>query len=284
VGTSISAEDPRLPDRLGTSPEVVAQLKTAMKEKPGADLVDAWTDFIIARNAEREWHAALEGGILLGTGVFMVLYFLTVAPLGLIYSYAQASDIPSSINVKDTYRYPWLMAVLNHVLWVPLVLGLVAALGSVGALAVVDRLNVGRVPVAKTGCCRDEERIQRAQAPGWGRKIAPYLAAAGAVLAMLSPLASVVFTLPAGYIIVLGKVDLSPLYGPSIQVTERQYNLIYAGLIGVTALGYLPILGVAVTAAVGALILIFTEQGPVLDDVKPMRLPAAAAASSSAER
>lgn len=276
LGSALSVEDPHLHERLGTTREVAADLRARVRARPETDVVQAWTDLVMERNQERPSPA-------LGVAAGVALAALAVAlgacmtPLVLdpllmamnrqkpTYRGEQRAD---PVHPDGTYDFPWLLYGIYLAATPPTMAvvsgGLLLALGS----AAVDALDVGRIPVAREGCCRDEDRIRRAAEPSWLHRTAVVVSGVSAAVTLVAvPVAGVLASMGVQQALGLafrGNVPWGS--GPTAPVTRQTW-------IGITAVGAFVSVGgllgslvavgaVAVAATLG---LAASERGPLVD-------------------
>lgn len=270
-GVAVMATDPDLADRLGTTPQGAQQLLAALRSAPGKDPVTAWTDLVLASNRESERLALVEGALLLVAGILMVAPAPLISLASLVNSFVFSKTAPPWLggpqeNTTGPYLYPVTQMVVPALLGLPFVVGTMLVLAAAG-VAVVDALDLGRLPVKRNGCCRDETRIRGAAKPGVGRKVAPYLAAAGGVLAMLWPIAvmvpSIIMGTVGGILVYYAGAPVPDVPGPSL--SARDFALLYMVQLVLSASGVLLVLAVGAGGLAGALLLVATEHAPVVD-------------------
>lgn len=183
-GSRISLDDPQLAQRLGTDARGMEALRERRKRAPDEDLVSAWTATVRARNGESGRLALAQGGlVLLGSLVLLAGGCAT----GVTAAYFE--NLFGAIHASGEQVFPWLAAVIAMVTPLPFLLGGAGIAAALIALGTVDALDVGRIPVAREGCCRDEDLVQEEE--GWSvpRRVAPMLASLGALVALFTPCA-----------------------------------------------------------------------------------------------
>ncbi|MEW5855349.1 MAG: hypothetical protein AB2A00_41630 [Myxococcota bacterium] len=167
-GSRISAEDPELVKRLGTT-EAGTRLLRERLAGGDADLATEWTRIIVEHNQEGEVLAFLEGAAVLASGAQLLVG-------GFLHGFLMAQWLFASAEAGGP---PPVASALVVLVPIPFLVGSLGALAFAGVLALVDMQDLGRLPVARHGCCRDEEVVRDAAEPGWGRKVAPFLAGLG---------------------------------------------------------------------------------------------------------
>ncbi len=284
-GSKVALDDPRLMDRLATNEAGRDALKQAAAATPEADVSTLWTNVVVEHNAESETLALTEGGLVLASGVVLVLGTMVGTPLS---NYASTAAVFMGPDGDLVYRngnpptpggyvFP---AVLLVVSYLPGILAAgVAGVLLLAAVAVgaVDMMDRGRLVVGRRGCCRDEARIRAAEKPGWGRRLAPFVAAAGGAAALLVPVFTFMISLPTSYLLLPLTRTGRYVVGPGPVVDSGTYRILYGivvGTLGVVGLGALGALGAAGFGA--ALLLIASENPPVLDPDPPVAIPKAA--------
>jgi hypothetical protein len=297
-GVLHTLEDPRLAARLGTSDAGLTQLR-AQAAAADEDVTTRWTELLIQRNRESSALALAQGGLWIAAGLLAVLGGATAA---MAYSYFTVATPPAKQDVltvglgygygqplTDTggrLRFPWAAAVVAMLAPVPLWLAAVGTGVAALVLGVVDRLNLGRIPVQRSGCCRDEEKIKAATAPTLAQRLAPVAAALGGGVALLgvvsfaacgnpvTQVAALVVPLavarglrlllaPAG--VAVPPFPTSTL-GPRVSVTPDSYSLAHALLVA----GFLlsvpaVVVPLAALTFLHAILLIRHERSDILD-------------------
>ncbi|MEW5855334.1 MAG: hypothetical protein AB2A00_41555 [Myxococcota bacterium] len=291
-GSRVSADDPRLAQRLGTDAATADALRARLHEQPDVDLSETWTDLVIERNRESDVLAALQGALLTVGGLGMCLAGGVQGMTACVYTYSTV--LPGNVEAVGLPLYTGTAFVL---LPAPCWISALATLPMALVVAAVDAADRGRLPVSRDGCCRDEERIREAEAPGWGRRLAPVLATAGGLLALLTPVVFVVTWLgPLAYdyaTVSLAKEgfgqEASTLHEAGWTLPEEYlFNdapiapsgvvpLTHLGLLGATVL--LPFVVVALTAAV---LLMLTDTVPLVDEPPPRQVSPGASATTGA--
>lgn len=267
-GSSAALDDPELARRLGTDAATAAEF-TSSARSAGTDVTSGWTRFLIARNAEREWLAFVEGGLLFALG--------SLALAGLVLDLLPGSWIALALVVNGPNRADGTPDVAGQRFAFPAgllvarlgVLAVMSAawfvlLGALAAVSIVDVMNPGAIHVRREGCCRDERQVSAAEKPGWGRRAAPVLAGLGAAAALSFPIVVVISGIGLSALMV--SAHLPAVTGPTVGVDAPTYVGLYAFTLATT--NGLPSAGIAVTGALciaGALILIFTERAPLTD-------------------
>lgn len=246
AGQSVTADDPDLVRRLGTNETGANALQQRLHQHTDGDVLTDWTDVVVARNAESGVLALTTGALVGSVGLLVVMgAFLhgALLPAIFIHSVGGFAVIPVAAFI--------LVPILTLLL-VPLPLGVAAVLG------LVDALNFGRVPVARNGCCRDEQRIRDASLPGWARRLAPLFGVAGALVAVTVPAAAC-----AGLVVGIPFWIEAPLRsGPLIQGPDRAF----LDVVAVPAVMMLLVSAVAALASVaGGTMLYATDPNDLVD-------------------
>lgn len=270
-GAALVISDPALAERLGTTPAVADQLREKLTREPGTTAAAAWTDHIIDRNRESEVLAVLEGALLLSGGIVISLVSLPMVFVSITGSTAFFPEAPAAVGgsapASDTYTFR-LVYLMGQGLLPLIAFSALIPVAVALMLAVVDRMDLGRIPVRRDGCCRDEARIRNAAKPGWGRRVAPLLALAAGAIGLLWPLGVALATAAAGPLAVgLGSAFSSGLIprGPGIQLPLGPFVGIYLGVLAFQTLGIVGIVGVGLAGSLGSLLLIYSETAPVVD-------------------
>lgn len=232
-GSSLSGGDPRLQERLGTNAAGVGKLRRRLAANPDADLSRTWTDLVIENNRESRHLAMAEGSILLAAGLagavlvpLQAAAVITLVMASMLEMFA-ASRHDENPNPRGL-QVPALFAAAPFVFGPVLAVVGLLSLGTLAALAIIDRLDLGRIAVARAGCCRDAERIAAAERPDVPMRLAPLLAGTGGALAVGTQLGTLVaYTLTSGVGLVIftvliiaiasGTIDRVPM-GPTITV------------------------------------------------------------------
>lgn len=269
-GTQLRLEDPRLPQRLGVSPSVVEDFRA--QANPETPFTQSWTAYIEKHNQESDALALTEGGLLLAGGCALALAALLNAPLSVVAATAVFGNAPVQFTrtapTGGTYVFPALLGAIWIAGSLATVTVAVALFGGAAVAGVVDLLDVGRVPVARDGCCREERAIRLAAHSSVGKTVAVLLAVGGVATTMLSVVVSLVaatvFSALAAQ--VLPGLTRGPLsQGPTVGLTTYRvmagFTLLGAGVVG--TLGTLAMAGVPM---VGAALLLATRNRDLLED------------------
>lgn len=288
-GSKVALDDPKLMERLATNEAGRDALKQAAAATPEADVSTLWTNVVVDHNAESEALALTEGGLVLGAGVVLVLGTMLGTPMSNYASTAAVIMGPDGDFYRGGnpptpggYTFPGLLLLVSYlpgILAAGLAGVLLLAAVAVGAVDMMDR---GRLVVGRRGCCRDEARIRAAEKPGWGRRVAPFVAAAGGAAALLVPVFTFLVSLPVSLLLTPITQSGRFVVGPGPVVDSGTYRLLYGivvGTLGVVGVGALAALGAAGFGA--ALLLIASENPPVLDPDPPVAIPKPAAAPPS---
>jgi hypothetical protein len=273
-GSQMALSDPDLPRRLGTTPDVVKALREEAGDRP---LTEAWTAYILSHNTESDALALAQGALVMLSGASLLLTTVLFTPVvimsnQLIYdvgprNYVRPDNVESSNGLYPLpyMLVPWFaaMGLTVVVSWVPLLLA--------GVLAAVDALDLGRKPVSREGCCRDEEAVRDAANPGLGRKVAPFLAAVGAGLAFFTLTGSIcgamLWSGPAA-----NMVKAVPALRMGLAVPEMPHRVSVASLVLVLgALGMVVPMVAGFTSFVATMGLAATAHRPVVDD-EPLKV------------
>ena len=269
-GARLVADAPDLAERLGTPPAGAEELRTALAQNPQADAVTAWTDLMVTHNRESETLAFAQGALALAGGA---LVFVATVAHGLVQTVHVLRPAPD--------HSPVLTLVPGLLLPALALLGLGMVAGALVALTAWDLSDVGRIPVRLTGCCRQEDRVRAAAAPGWGRKAGPMLALAGAAVALISPLGAVAALVSVWALALLGLTSRYPLPGPSLADDNRAFRSLMtaSGLV----MGML-VLAAAVMGQVTMGLLLRSMHGPLVDESPLSEVTAPPAADPSQPR
>ncbi|MEW5848910.1 MAG: hypothetical protein AB2A00_08850 [Myxococcota bacterium] len=260
-GAQVGLQDPKLQTRLGTDATGVRLLRDAMEENPDDDVAQSWTDVIIARNTESGWLALAEGALVFAGGVLasgtgLAGYLAESMFLGAVY----AANFGPDANVGGLPVVPLILAVL---LPAPCIVAALVPLLAAATVAIVDQLDLGRVPAARKGCCRDDERIARAGEPGVLHRVAPVLAFAGACCALLGPVP--LFCNPGGVI----PLEQGTL-GPVLSVGWPVVLLTLALFLPVESLWTVVLSsGVSLAAFVAGVALVVSGRNELVDEEEP---------------
>jgi len=169
-------------------------------------------------------------------------------------------------NTRGSYVYP-VTEFIYPVLLVGILGTSVIPLAGAAVLGVVDWMDLGRMPVAQEGCCRDEPRLRAAARPGPGRRIAPLLAAAGGVATMTFPVLMMVTTaalaLVVGSAVSYNLVTVPLVPGPTLSTEAWATVYLTQMVIGSTSIVGIFVVGLGALA--GALLLMSSEYAPVVD-------------------
>jgi hypothetical protein len=270
-GAALVISDPALAERLGTTPAVADQLREKLTRETGTTAAAAWTDHIIDRNRESEVLAFAEGALLLLGGAAALVASVPMALVSVFGSTAFIPEAPAALGGSaaeaDTYTFRLVYILGQGILTVILLTTLVPVSAAV-ALAVLDRMDLGRIPVRKDGCCRDEGRIRDAAKPGWGRRAAPFLALAAAAIGLLYPLGigvSFFVSVPLSLALSEGFAAGAVPKGPSVQLPLSAFVALYVGVYVINTLGISAIVALGLVGSVGALLFIYSETAPVVD-------------------
>lgn len=256
---AINLADANITLKLGTDAATVARLGHAVHQEPDDDATHVWTRFIIQQNREAGWLALLEGALLWGAAGVLAL---SATAAGVAQIAALGSWPRHSVYGATTRRVP-AAAFLPHALFLlgaaliaPL---LVAAL----TVALVDRADLGRIPVSRGGCCRDEEDLEQQEQPTTATRLAPLLALGGVVTALLSPMC---FLVPYGAAIFCP--PCSPPQ-PSVSVDKDRSFAVQQYSQNVLVAAFILPVAVAAAAVVGGMALVATERSSLLDSAAP---------------
>jgi len=264
-GGVLMLQDPGLANRLGTNAAGVERLKASMG--PHEDANAAWTRTIIEANKESDALALTEGALLGLTGLVLLLATPVVGTVAVAAAYTQLQDNPVYLNPAQTnLTGPYVLTyfyIATQLLFAGLGVLVLLPAGLALVLGVVDWLDLGRIPVARDGCCRDEEALRAASAPGWGRKVAPYLAAAGGVGTLLFTMGNVLVAFVAGIFLYPFLQGGPHLPGVSLDITT--WTAAYFGMVALGTLGQVGLILLAGGALAGALLLIHSEYNSVVD-------------------
>lgn len=272
-GSTAALEDPRLAERLGTTPEEATAFARSVPQ--GVDVSTAWTDHIVERNGESEIFPLVESGLLLAIAGLFVFHTLATIPANYFFQtieIANAPPVATSLrdprNPDGTYNYPVGLMLLTYGPVPLLVVAVTLLAGAFVVTSFVDWLDLGRVPVKREGCCRDERRIRAAEKPGLGRRLAPYIAAAAGGLVAATPVVGFIATIPLGIIVTAFIISGTPIPpGPTVAVPPVTYvatsmvlqlvlnNLLFA--FGVTS---------AITGIIAAAVLIYNERSTLTEE------------------
>ncbi|MEW5851488.1 MAG: hypothetical protein AB2A00_22050 [Myxococcota bacterium] len=281
-GARIAADDPRLAARLGTTPAVAEEVAQVVRTSPDTDVMTEWTRRIIQANSEPGFHPLAVGTLVLAAGA-CVLMAGAVAGFATGLSYYATTlqgpppdetlegwelpAYPNRINPDGTYNFPVLHLLIPLLAPVPLLLlGGVALLAAAG-VAVHDRMDVGRIPVASTGCCRDEEELAEARRPTAARRAGPVLATLGSLLALGAPWCLPVMLLGGMFCGTLGAFDGAAFIGPTVplRVSDFTAAAVFASTWHALSLGALSV-GCAAVGIGSALALVGTDSHSLVDD------------------
>ncbi len=264
-GGGFFVDDPSLAGRLGTNSTGVARLREGMGPKDEATA--AWTRTVIEANKESELLAFAEGALLALSGAFLLATAPLAGTVSLVSTFTQVREYPVYLNPNQTnttgpyvLNYAFIATQLMFLgIGVAMVIPALAAL----VLGILDWMDIGRIPVEREGCCRDEEALRKASAPGWGRRLAPYLAAAGGVASLLYTLANVV-------VVLLVLAFFVPLLqsGPSvpgISLDLRTWTAVYFAAVTLGLLSQVLLVALGSASFLGALLLIHSEYNSVVD-------------------
>ncbi|MBI5494689.1 MAG: hypothetical protein HY904_06635 [Deltaproteobacteria bacterium] len=268
-GTALVADDPKLAERLGTDAEGADRLRKALAGG-AANPVQAWTDEVIRANAESEGLAMAEGALIGVGGAAVLATFPLFVVAAVLSSYSTMGSAPpwagGQMGTHDTYTFPVLLVVAQIVSMGTLLAGVPFIAAGV-LLLVVDRLDLGRIRVAREGCCRDEPRIRAAAKPGWGRRAAPIVAVVGGAMGLFVPLVgflgTTVIALIATPLYAAGAIPIIATPGPAVD--EGTWGALYIALMVVSGLSTLGLLGLGATAAALGTILTVSEYSPLVD-------------------
>lgn len=279
-GTQLSLEDPLLYQRLGTTVEAAREFKDSAPA--GAPLVTAWTDHLVRRNRESGVLAAAEGLLLLMGACGLGFGIVVTAPISVVANTAVFKNAPvqqlrTQPATWGNYTFPLALTVVwAGAVSLTLVLGVLPFLAA-GVLALVDLLDLGRVPVARQGCCRDENRIRDAAEGGILHRVAPLIALVAAGVMMLNALLTVTTGVLFGT--VLGGDNTTAIarsLGAGVDVDLGVYRAVAAVVMVSAALA--ASLGSAWLAAVplaGAVALTGSQHNELVEDT-PVRVQALA--------
>ncbi|MEW5851765.1 MAG: hypothetical protein AB2A00_23450 [Myxococcota bacterium] len=276
-GSRVAADAEDLQRRLGTNDAGVRELRSRLAETPDADLTAVWTDVVVERNRESDRVALLESGLLtaaagtsiLAGALFGTLYGIHVATTFRFGDPATvgSTETTSAAPPDGPYLFPLPLVILMLVLPVPIYTLSALLVAAAGGVALWDALDRGRVRVARNGCCRDEERVQAAQRPGVGRRVAPYLTGTAGACALLSPMT----VMSCGVASALGFMPLlflgTQFVGPTVALPPQEFRQAYDVTNLIVIINWvttsLSCGGVLLGSSLG---LMLTEKSELLDD------------------
>lgn len=247
-GSRVSAEDPELKTRLATDSGGMEALRAELPKDESPDLTTAWTNVVVARNAESDRMALAQGALLGAAGLILfagaaVTFFANAA-------FTTSQYVTDEEAASPQRHFPLSPILGVFLLPLPAVALAGAALVAAAVLGVVDARNAGRIRVGKQGCCRDEARVRDAEEPGLGRKVAPYLAAAGAAAALAIPLPYMVASTVFAPLYYVGFRFDHSVYGPSLLLDATAFNT----LLTVTSSAHLAALALTTVTFSGVLL------------------------------
>lgn len=294
----VSPQDPRLPERLGTTHAAADEVCHLQSHNPDLDITRAWNSVIIKHNRESDLLAFSQGLVLLmggmglmltgplqiaGLGVF-VMAFLAAVVRGTLAGTLTEAELngPDPLSVK--IAYPWMAIPLGMAPWPLMLIPGALAVPMALLLFAVDALDLSRIPVDGYGCCRDDVQLAEAEEPGLIGRSAPVLALLGAALpagAMFTALGTMVGTLSIGMLVGIpiliaseGKV-LLPLatmpMGPVVNIQLGDMGILAQGL---SALSWsaltLATIPYALASGAAALLMVYHQRSRMVD---PPRIP-----------
>lgn len=215
-----------------------------------ADLApsEALTEFIMERNRENGWLAAAEVGAFAAT---LPLILLTSASAAMSWGLA-----------AFPFGLPQIFAVLTMVTGALLL----AALTTGVVLVVLDAMNVGRVKIRRSGCCRDDAALLDAEKESTLQRLASGAVVSMGAAALAAGIAGFALPLVVGGL--LYSVNLNSVGGigyVSLVAVSGFYPFSIFSLIAASGSGLCA--GVMTVAA--GLALLFMPRAPmVLDDVE----------------
>ncbi|MEW5847723.1 MAG: hypothetical protein AB2A00_02875 [Myxococcota bacterium] len=252
-------EGPVAMQRLGfTTPEDLAAFRTFREEHPQATTTEALTEFIVQHNVESR-------ALVAGEAVAFGLSAVGALALVMVFLPVYGAVVSSTVNP------PLLMAVA-----VPLAITgpLVVLSAMVGvALAVVDALNLGRVAVRRSGCCRRDADIHDANGTdGFHKALALFIALSGPFTAAMLFQGLGIYGAMVAVVMLTG---LGISYD-EIESTTDAYQATFEGNLALAVgappyyLGFLAALTpLLVATPVGLLLLLWPSPSPVEDDPAP---------------
>ncbi|MEW5851943.1 MAG: hypothetical protein AB2A00_24360 [Myxococcota bacterium] len=208
-GPGASLSDSRLAERLGTDAEGMALLRQRVAAAPDVDVAETWTDIIIERNRESPVLALLEAAAFpAGAALLWLVTPWTGIPLGIVVGAGLGLAAPPQITLLPLFAAFVIPVVAQGVLLIPIGASLV--------VAVIDALDLGRVPVWRQGCCRDETRVRAATDPSMGHRAAAVIAALGGVALGMLVVAHPFLVLPAALLGAVVGVGAQAALGPGV--------------------------------------------------------------------
>ena len=267
AGSNVAVDDPQLMTRLGTNEEGLAALQDRVKGKD-VDVVSAWTQLVVDKNSESGRLSLLQGSLAAGVGVSAVTTAVVAAvAAGYYFNLLYAFQLKHA-EEGAPLMFPWLAALVALVAPLPPALVLGGLMAALVGVSVWDVLDLGRVKVKRTGCCRDEPQVQAAGHRTPLRFASVIVAAAGALFATLTPCAfcatQTLCLAPVTYANIRFEPDETD---PAVQMDERSlflaatgHNaLLIAGLVAVT-------IPAALSSLVATLLLMRFSTNDLLDD------------------